>query len=388
MKKTVALLLCALLILLQAFPAFAQEPEEDTDSPLIWMDTLTIEYPDGKEYATAGDTVYIFVAATDNVEIKSFWFELESPDGSNNIEGYMAPVGINDYYYYAFVVDENTDAGYWTLSRMTLTDTSDHSMYLYDPESYHIGVHGSFTEDEVTLTDGGSYVYSPSGVKPDVSITHRGITLKKDTDYTVTYDNNKNVGTATVTVKGINCYDGKVCKSFEISPQTKFSAGLSCNTYYYTKEVKTPKVILYDGDKKIAASNYTVTYPKGRKAVGTYAVKVKMQGNYSGSKTLYFTINPKNTKIKSVTSKRKSFVIKWKQRTSQVTGYQIRYSTSSKFTDNTTKTITIKTNKTVSKTVKSLKANKKYYVQLRTINTKGGKLYHSKWSKTQTVKTN
>lgn len=378
MKKAAALILC-LLLLLTATPVWAQEAE-DKDSPLIWMQTLSIAYPDGKEFATAGDTVRISVYATDNVGIADFWFELASPDGTHNIVENMHSAG-DDLYYYDFTVDGDTDAGYWNLARMKLTDTSGHSMYIYDLDTYHIGVHGSIDEGDISLSGGESYIYSPDGVRPAVTVIHKGITLKNGTDYKLTYRNNKNVGTASVTVTGIGCFEGASEKSFRITPQTKFTAKLSCDTYYYTKEVKTPKVTVYDGKHKVPPSAYTLTYPKGRKTVGTYAVKVKMQGNYSGSKTLYFTINPKNTKITRITRQKKGFTLQWKKHKPQTKAYQIQYSTNLNFKN--AKTITIKNLNTTKKTVKNLKSKKRYYIRIRCTNGK----HHSKWSKTISIVT-
>ena len=51
------------------------------------------------------------------------------------------------------------------------------------------------------------------------------------------------------------------------------------------------------------------------------------------------------------------------------------------------KTVTITKNKTLSKTVKKLKAKKKYYVQVRTYKTSGGKNYYSAWSAKKAIKT-
>ncbi len=98
----------------------------------------------------------------------------------------------------------------------------------------------------------------------------------------------------------------------------------------------------------------------------------------------------KNAKIKKLTKAKKSFKATWKK-VNGVKGYQIQYSTSKKFTKKTAKTVTIKKNKTTSKTVKKLKAKKKYYVRIRTyknvkLNGKTVKVYSS-WSKAKTVKT-
>lgn len=59
--------------------------------------------------------------------------------------------------------------------------------------------------------------YTTKAVEPDVTVTVNGTTLTKDTDYTVTYSDNTEIGTAaTATVKGIGAYSGTVTKTFEI----------------------------------------------------------------------------------------------------------------------------------------------------------------------------
>jgi hypothetical protein len=77
------------------------------------------------------------------------------------------------------------------------------------------------------------------------------------------------------------------------------------------------------------------------------------------------------------------FTAKWKKQT-QVTGYQIQYATNSKFTK--AKTIAISKNTTISKAIKKLKGNKKYYVRIRTYTKAGGNKYYSAWSGVKNVK--
>lgn len=86
------------------------------------------------------------------------------------------------------------------------------------------------------------------------------------------------------------------------------------------------------------------------------------------------------TSITSLSAKDNGFKIKWKKK-SGITGYQIQYSTNSKFKKNNKK-IKIKNAKTVSKKITKLKASKKYYVRIRTYQ---GKKY-SKWSKVKSIK--
>ncbi|MDO5547969.1 MAG: fibronectin type III domain-containing protein [Eubacteriales bacterium] len=159
----------------------------------------------------------------------------------------------------------------------------------------------------------------------------------------------------------------------------------SHRTYTYNGTVRKPAVIVMDSKgKKIAASNYTVKYASGRKNVGSYKVTVMFKGTkYAGSMSTTFTINPKATTLKSVKAASKGFTAKWAKQATQTTGYQLQYSTNSKFTG--AKTITIAKNKTVSKKVTKLTAKKKYYVRIRTYKTVSGKKYYSAWSKAKAV---
>ena len=89
--------------------------------------------------------------------------------------------------------------------------------------------------------------------------------------------------------------------------------------------------------------------------------------------------------MKSLTAGVKKITVKWKKQTAQTAGYQIQYSTSSKFAK--PKTVTITKNTSTSKAVTKLAGKKKYYVRIRTYKKVSGKNYYSAWSKSKTVKT-
>ena len=97
--------------------------------------------------------------------------------------------------------------------------------------------------------------------------------------------------------------------------------------------------------------------------------------------TTVFAASIPTTTITSVKAQSKAFTVKWKKK-SGITGYQIQYSTNSKFKKGN-KSIKIKSAKTVSKKITKLKVAKKYYVRIRTYK---GKKY-SKWSKVKSIKT-
>ena len=162
---------------------------------------------------------------------------------------------------------------------------------------------------------------------------------------------------------------------------------LSTSSYTYNGKVKTPTIKIKDaaGNTLKKNTDYTVKYASGRKNVGTYKVTITMKGNYSGTKTVTFKINPPKTTVKKVTGASKSLKVSITKKTTQVTGYQIQYSTSKNFSGAKTKTIT--SAKTTSATIKSLKAKKTYYVRVRTYKTVGKTKYYSGWSAAKSAKT-
>ncbi|MCI8327358.1 MAG: leucine-rich repeat protein [Lachnospiraceae bacterium] len=181
---------------------------------------------------------------------------------------------------------------------------------------------------------------------------------------------------------------GDTIKSTIYYPKT---IGLSKTKYIYNGKGQKPSVKVKDSQgKTVASSNYTVSYQKGRKNVGIYTVTVKFKNNYSGSVKKTFTIQPKATKLSSISARSKGFIAKWKKQSSQTTGYEIQYSINGKFKRNNA-IKNVKKNKTVSQKISKLKANKKYYVRIRTyktvkINGKSKKIY-SDWSKSKSVRT-
>lgn len=161
---------------------------------------------------------------------------------------------------------------------------------------------------------------------------------------------------------------------------------LSADSYVYNGSAKKPSVTVKDSNGKVISSDYyTVTYASGRKNVGKYSVKVSFKGNYKGTKTLYFIINPKSTTVSSVKAATKAFTVKWKKVSSQTTGYQIEYATGSKFKG--AKSVTISSNSATSKKITGLLAKKKYYVRVRTYKTVGGTKYYSSWSPVKKITT-
>ncbi|MDE5605347.1 MAG: fibronectin type III domain-containing protein [Eubacterium sp.] len=342
-----------------------------------------------------------------------------------------------EMYYYSFTPEES---GLYRFSSTTMIPGESVvvgwklNVSLYDKDMNEIDVskHKDDGDDcfDYYCQSGETYVFG-SGFYHE-SYGHYGDKIKMSVDLAPhdehNYDNGKVTKKATCKAKGVKTYTCTICgetktetiaktahtyKTTTTKATTKKNGSitkkcsvcgsttkttiyypktvtLSTTSYTYNGKVKKPSVTVKDSKgKKIATSNYTISYQSGRKNVGTYTVTIKFKGNYSGTIKKTFTIKPKATTLSSVTAKSKGFTAKWKKLTTQTTGYQIQYSTSSKFSS--AKTVTVSKNSTTSKSVSKLKAKKKYYVRIRTyktvkVNGKSTKIY-SAWSKSKSVKT-
>lgn len=80
-----------------------------------------------------------------------------------------------------------------------------------------IGENGSvdIAQAEITLSE-KSYIYTGKPQKPKVTVTMHGTTLTENKDYTIRYENNTAVGTATVTVTGAGLFCGQTAIPYTI----------------------------------------------------------------------------------------------------------------------------------------------------------------------------
>ena len=209
-----------------------------------------------------------------------------------------------------------------------------------------------------------------------------------------TYKNKKVAKRATTSKNGTFTAVCSVCgaEQTEVIYAAK-TIKLSKTSMTYNGKKQKPSVTITDaaGKKLKNGTDYKVTYPKKTQNVGKYTVTVTLKGNYTGTVKKTFTILPKNTAISKLTASKNTVTVKWRKQTKQTAGYEIQYSTSSKFTKKTTKTVKVTKNSTTSKKITKLKAKKKYYVRIRTYQTvkvgkKSTKIY-SGWSKAKTITT-
>ena len=202
-------------------------------------------------------------------------------------------------------------------------------------------------------------------------------------------------GTEKVTTKATVSRNGAMDKICSICGDKKSSAiyaakniKLSAAGYIYDGKAKKPAVTIRDskGNKLKNGTDYKLTYAGGRKNVGSYGITVKFLGKYGGTAKKSFTIYPRPTSLAKLTPKAKGMAISWKKQPKQISGYEVAYSTSSKFAKKATKSVTVNKGKTA-KTIARLKGKKRYYVRIRTYMSVKGKKYYSSWSKAKSVMT-
>jgi hypothetical protein len=241
----------------------------------------------------------------------------------------------------------------------------------------------SISKASVTLST-STYAYDGKTKTPSVTVKVGGKTLKKDTDYTVSYSNNTKVGTAKVTITGKGNYTGSVSKTYSIKNNFKKATVSGISTKAFTgKNITQSITVKYNGKTLKNGTDYTVSY-SNNKSIGTATVKIAGKGSYTGTITKTFKINPAKQEIQKLTAKSKAFFVDWAQKGS-ATGYEIQYATNSKFTS--AKKVTITNNKTDKTTVSKLSGKKKYYVRVRSYTTVKGTKYYGAWSASKSVTT-
>lgn len=243
-----------------------------------------------------------------------------------------------------------------------------------------------------------TYVYDGKAKKPGVTVKIGDRELKNGVDYTVSYQNNVNIGnSAKVVVTGKGIFKGSASKTFVIKmaapAKTSVSAGNGAAgiTVKWKKAARADRYVVMK--KTGNAKNWTtVTTTKalsytdknvknGSKYI--YAIKPVGSGGASAytAVTTYRLSQGKITNIKSA-AKNKCTVTYGKN--AGATGYKVMYSTDSSF-KKSVKVCRISGNKKTSMTIGGLAAGKRYYVRGQGFKKVGKTYYYGAWSKTANV---
>lgn len=255
----------------------------------------------------------------------------------------------------------------------------------------------TFNSKNLSVTfDKTSLVYYDSAVHPVMYVSFNGQPLVQDVDYKVTYSKNNAPGRATVKITGIGNFAGSVSKTFIISPQKVNSVSIAKNSattatvsWGKVDKVSGYEILKYDANKNsfvhaVYASADSTSYKFTKlqnSALHSYVVKAyktidgdKYFGEQSDAVSVF--IKPAKAQLTSVTMKNSTLNVEWKKL--DCTGYEIIYTTDSKFKKGL-KTVKIKNSNKTKKAIKKLKKGKKYYVKVRAYAVNNGKkLYGSK----------
>lgn len=147
---------------------------------------------------------------------------------------------------------------------------------------------------DLNIGDISAQTYTGEEIKPNISIkSSDGRILGKDIDYTMSYSNNINKGTATVIIKGIDTYKGEIIKTFEINAKDIFTLENNISTTaqdYNGEELKSDIWFKHNDYNLVEGKDYTVSY-SNNKYPGIATFTITGLGNYSGTTTKEFKIN-------------------------------------------------------------------------------------------------
>lgn len=186
----------------------------------------------------------------------------------------------------------------YTVSDLTGTEPGSYPVTVAGTGNYTGTVTKSFeiakadiSSAEITY-DAGPYGYTGKEWKPEVAVSFNVAALTADTDYTVSYENNINAGTAKIIITGIgDHFTGSTEKTFTIN-----SAEISGCTFApiadvtYNTKAQTPAVTVANSGRILTADDYDVKYTDNINA-GTATVTVTGKGNFTGTASKTFTIN-------------------------------------------------------------------------------------------------
>ena len=184
----------------------------------------TVEYKNNINVGTATVTItgkgsYEGVTATTTFKINEK--RITIPAGKTLTYNGEEQTGVDskDEYKFSGTI-KATNAGTYSATA-TLTDTANTKWSDETTEAKTISwkINAKKLSGNVTVSDVEDKTYTGSAITPEVEVkdTARNTVLTKNKDYTISYKNNVNAGTATITITGKGNYTGTVEKTFKIN---------------------------------------------------------------------------------------------------------------------------------------------------------------------------
>ena len=328
------------------------------------------------------------------VKIGVMYYNLDSTwdEGRNNYSYFLRGSDIFDK-----LSDHTRDLEYCTSTFKRNYPTSSKD---YDANNLY------YNMNECKISDlQNSYIYTSKSIIPKLTVSYEDYILSEGIDYTIKYESNIMPGIAKIEINGLGYFKGIISKTFSILPAKMTGLKVSKN---YTNQINLKwtkqsgvagyKLYKYNSKSKkyecikTLTANTTSYNVKKLSAGNGYSFKIRAYKNTSNgvfygeySNVTKTATLPNKVTISSVKAGSKKIAAKWKK-VSVCTGYEIQYSTNSKFKSSKTKKSTINGRKNTNKTIKQLKRKQKYYVRIRAYTTVSGKKYYGSYSKVKTIK--
>lgn len=212
---------------------------------------------------------------------------------------------------YRLTYDENIAERENTEAEVVITAKGNYIGVLTTKVCVYEGDASNIINPANVLLSADTVEYTGRAIKSIPTVKIGNTVLRMNKDYKVQYHNNKDAGTATVTVTGKGAYKGKVVKSFEIIPaKTTVLTVSPVSNKTYNGKFQKPSVTVKDGRKKLVKNKDYIIYYSDNLHAGTATVIIKGKGNYAGTDTTAtFEIKPQKISKASVKGKKGSLTI-------------------------------------------------------------------------------
>lgn len=324
----------------------------------------------------------------ENIRVANHWPSSADCPIVQNLNMYVANTGV------AYISGTNLVAASAGSTTLTL-NRPDGKLQLQIP----VQVTGSTNNNTYSYYIGNASVsaiadqnYTGYDIRPGVSVWLNGGYLYEGRDYTLTYTNNRNIGTASITITGIGSYYGSKTVNFRIvnqtntTPQTTNLANAfisSISSKKYTGSSITPSVTVTLNNVTLKENqDYYLMYSSNTMP-GKATVTAVGTGNYTGSVKTSFIIKPEKPVITGLRARNGKVRITWMPATS-VSGYEIYRSKSG--SDYGFKKIAATKDGEMKSYVKKKLSKGTYYYKIRSYIVVDGKKYYSPYSSVKSVK--
>ena len=275
------------------------------DEPLVEGVDYTVEYSNNRDVTAnahlvvtgigrfeggidAGFSVTPFNLETATIEITDATYNGYAQEPEVVVKAGDIRIPIDDY---AVTYSNNINVGGSALASITSASAN---VTGAREQRFRINPIDLESADGVEVTGIEDTMYTGSAIEPEPSVAVAGTPLTQGVDFSVTYRNNTEIGTATVTIVGTNNYRGTLERSFQILRASIATADISVGQARYTGNPVSPQVTVQVGTTTLEnETDYELTFENNLNA-GTAQAVVTGIGNYEGTTRKDFTIEPAN----------------------------------------------------------------------------------------------